>query len=118
MDVVVVGKHLEVSETLRESVNRKAEGLSRYANDARRVDVEFEHIESRSAEDSHSCDVLVHVSRKLLKGHATAADPERALVRAIEKVEEQLRRLHNRRVTKPASRRDGGPGNHNGVSAA
>jgi ribosomal subunit interface protein len=115
MDIVVVGKHVEVSDELKQEVHRKVEPLARFAPDARRVDVEFGHIESRRAEDSHSCDVLVHLNRKLVKGHATAADPEHALDRAVTKAEEQLRRLHERRVDKPVSRRDGGPGNHSGA---
>lgn len=112
MDVVVVGNHVEVSNGLREAIQQRVSTLARYAPDARRVDVEFGHIESRRAEDSHTCDVLVHVKKRLVKSHASAHDVERAFERAIAKTEEQLRRLHERRVDKPQSRRDGGPGNH------
>jgi len=116
MDIVVVGQHVEVSNGLRESVQRKLEPLARYAADTRRVDVEFRRIDSRRAEDSHECDVLVRVKRRLVKGRGTAEDADRALDRAVARVEEQLRRLHERRVGKPGSRRDGGPGNHNGAA--
>jgi ribosomal subunit interface protein len=112
MDVVVVGNHVEVSAGLRALVQQRVEPLARYAPDARRIDVEFGHIEARRAADSHTCDVLVHVKKRLVKGHASAHDPERAFERAVGKAEEQLRRLHERRVDKPQSRRDGGPGNH------
>jgi ribosomal subunit interface protein len=110
MEIVVVGKHVEVTNGLRQEVHRKIEPLSRFAPDARRVDVEFGRIDSKRADDSHSCDVLVHVKRRLVKAHATAVDAEHALDRAVGRVEEQLRRLHERRIDKPVSRRDGGPG--------
>ena len=110
MDVHVVGRHLEIAPELRAAVLAKVTKVGRFAADVRRVDVDFAETEARRAEDRTSCEVLVHVNRHLVKATAHAPAPLPALDRALAKVEQQLRRLHDRRTDKLASRRDGGPG--------
>jgi putative sigma-54 modulation protein len=98
MDVVVVGKHTEVDAALRAHTVDKAQRVTKFANDVRRVDVDYEQHPTRRAEDSHSCEILVHVNHHLVKGTAAATEHVIALERALDKVEEQMRRLHGRRV--------------------
>jgi len=74
------------------------ERVTKFANDVRRVDVEYEQLPTRRAEDSHACEILVHVRQHLVKGTAAATEHVIALERALDKVEEQMRRLHGRRV--------------------
>ena len=98
MDVIVVGKHTEVDSALRALTTEKAQRVTKFASDVRRVDVDFEQHPTRRAEDSHSCEILVHVRQHLVKGTAAATEHVLALDRALDKVEEQMRRLHKRRV--------------------
>lgn len=98
MDVVVVGKHTEVDAALRAHTVDKAQRVTKFASDVRRVDVDYEQHPTRRAEDSHSCEILVHVNQHLVKGTAAATEHLIALERALDKVEEQMRRLHGRRV--------------------
>lgn len=98
MDVVVFGKHVEVPPALRTHTIEKVDRIAKYAKDVRRVDVDYSEHATRRAQDSHECEILVHVNRHLVKGHATAADHHAALDIALEKVEQQMRRLHERRV--------------------
>jgi putative sigma-54 modulation protein len=98
MDVVVVGKHTEIDAALRALTVEKAERVTKFAGDVRRVDVDYEQHPTRRAEDSHSCEILVHVRQHLVKGTAVATEHVIALDRALDKVEEQMRRLHERRV--------------------
>jgi ribosomal subunit interface protein len=98
MDVVVVGKHTEVAPALRALTVERVERITKFASDVRRVDVDYEQHPTRRAEDSHSCEILVHVRQHLVKGTASATEHEIALDRALDKVEEQMRRLHGRRV--------------------
>ena len=117
MDIVVVGKHVEIPGELNEHVRTKCATLTRFAADLRRVDVEFEHSAARRLDEECECAVLAHVKGRLVKGHGSAADLHHAFDRALAKAEEQLRKLHERRVDKPASRRDGGTGTHGGVGS-
>jgi len=98
MDVVVVGKHTEVDSALRALTVQKVERVTKFASDVRRVDVDYEQRPTRRAEDSHSCEILVHVRQQLVKGTAAGTEHAIALDRALDKVEEQMRRLHGRRV--------------------
>jgi putative sigma-54 modulation protein len=99
MDVVVVGKHTEVDAALRGLTIEKLERLTKYANDVRRIDVDFCEERTKRAGDSHSCEILVHVNHHLVKGTASAAEHPTALDKALDKVEHQMRKLHERRVS-------------------
>jgi putative sigma-54 modulation protein len=98
MDVVVVGKHTEIDTALRALTVERVQRITKFANDVRRVDVDYEQLPTRRAEDSHACEILVHVRQHLVKGTAAATEHVIALERALDKVEEQMRRLHERRV--------------------
>jgi putative sigma-54 modulation protein len=98
VDIVVVGKNGDVDSALRTLTIDKVERVSKFASDARRSEVEYEHHPTRRSEDSHTCEILVHVKNHLVKGTAAATEYVLALDRALDKVEQQMRRLHERRV--------------------
>jgi putative sigma-54 modulation protein len=104
MEIVVVGKHGAVDAHLRALTIEKVERVTKFASDARRSEVDYAHHPTRRAEDSHTCEILVHVNHHLVKGMASATEYPTALDRALDKVEQQMRRLHERRV----GRRNGG----------
>jgi putative sigma-54 modulation protein len=98
MDVVVFGKHVEVAPALRAVTLEKLERLGKYAHDVRRIDVDYGLHQTRRAGDSCTCEILAHLTHHLVKGSAAAAEHAMALDLALEKVEHQMRRLHERRV--------------------
>jgi len=71
MDVVVVGKHTEVDSALRALTVEKVERVAKFASDVRRVDVDFTQHPTRRVDDSHACEILVHVRQHLVKGSAS-----------------------------------------------
>jgi len=114
MDVVVFGKHVEVSSRLRTITLEKVERITKYAGDVRRVDVDYDESATKRAADSHTCEILVHLNKHLVKGRGASADHLAALDVALDKVEMQMRRLHERRVR----RRNGVKGDRaNGADA-
>jgi putative sigma-54 modulation protein len=98
MEIVVVGKHGAVDTGLRTLTGEKVERVDKFASDVRRIEVDYAHHPTRRAEDSHTCEILVHVRQHLVKGSAAGAEYGVALDRALDKVEQQMRRLHERRV--------------------
>src|ERR1700690_3203525 len=108
MDIVVVGKHGEVDSKLRAFTVDKVERVNKFASDVRRIDVDYEHHPTRRAEDSHTCEILVHVRQHLVKGTAAATEYGIALDRSLDKVEQQMRRLHERRVGRQSGTRSRG----------
>jgi len=100
MDVVVFGKHAEVDAELRALTQLKLERISKFASDVRRIDVDYGEHQTRRAGDSHTCEILVHVNHHLVKGTAAANEHAVALDMALDKVEIQMRRLHERRINR------------------
>ena len=98
VDVVVFGKHVEVDPALRAITLEKLERIGKYANDVRRIDVDYGEHQTRQAGDSCTCEILVHLTHHLVKGTAAAVEHVMALDLALDKVEHQMRRLHERRV--------------------
>jgi putative sigma-54 modulation protein len=98
MDIVVVGKHGVVDARLRALTIEKVERVNKFASDVRRIEVDYAQTPTKRAEDSHTCEILVHVRQHLVKGTAPATEYVIALDRALDKVERQMRRLHERRV--------------------
>jgi putative sigma-54 modulation protein len=98
VDVVFFGKHVELDPTLRAVTLEKLERISKYANDVRRIDVDYGEHPTRRAGDSCTCEILVHLKQHLVKGSAAATEHVQALDLALDKVEQQMRRLHERRV--------------------
>jgi len=105
MDIVIRGKNVEVSESLRSAALKQMAKLDRFANGFGRAEVDFfEHRNPRIA-DNQVCEVLVHVKGHLLKAHASAAEPFAALAAVVDKVEHQVKRLKEKRVARTHPRR-------------
>jgi len=98
VDVVVFGKHVEVDPALKAVTLEKLERIGKYANDVRRIDVDYGLHQTRRAGDSCTCEILVHLTHHLVKGTAAAVEHAMALDLALDKVDHQMRRLHERRV--------------------
>jgi putative sigma-54 modulation protein len=113
VDVVVFGKHVEVDPALRAVTLEKLERIGKYASDLRRIDVDYGVHQTRRAGDSCTCEILVHLKHHLVKGTASAVEHVMALDLALDKVDHQMRRLHERRVRRgnrargPETRADG-----------
>jgi len=112
VDIVVNARHAEISPALRETARKKIAHLERFASDARRVEVEFSGLASRRSDDALTCEILVHLKGQLVKGVASAAEAPIALDLALEKVTQQMRKLHERRAggLAAARRRSAGSG--------
>jgi ribosomal subunit interface protein len=97
MDIVVNARHADLSPQLRETARKKVAQLERFATDARRIEVEFSDVASRSPADAHTCEILVHLKGQLVKGVGTGAEAPVALDLALDKVRQQMRKRHERR---------------------
>jgi ribosome hibernation promoting factor len=112
MDIVVRGKNVDVSPRLRKLAREKLNKISRFTHDATRVEVDFSELRNRRVADNHVCDVIVHLKRNFVKAHAATSDPGVALDLVMDKVEHQVSRIKEKRVTRShAGRRHRGPPN-------
>jgi len=117
MDIVVRGKNVEVPARLRKLARAKVRKISRLTHDAGRVEVDFSELRNRRVAANQVCDVIVHLKRNFVKAHAAATEPAAALDLVLDKVEHQVARIKEKRVTRThAARRGRAAGNDAGAS--
>lgn len=109
MEIVVRHKHGRVPQALRTVADEKVGRVARFLRDVKRIDVEFDDERNPRVAESDLCEILVHVKGTLLKAHSAAGTPEAALDLAIDKMEHQARKLHERRVTRSHPKRSRRP---------
>ena len=117
MDVVVRGKNRPVPARLKALAHEKVARIARFTHDAGRVEVDFCEFASRRVADRQQCEITVHLKRHFVKAHASAAEPEAALDLVIDKVEHQVARIKDKRVTRTHARGNGNGSNGNGHGA-
>jgi putative sigma-54 modulation protein len=107
MDIVVRGKNVDVPPRLRKLAREKVRKISRFTHDAGRVEVDFSELRNRRVPDNQVCDVIVHLKRNFVKAHAAATEPAAALDLVLDKVEHQVARIKEKRVTRTHAARRG-----------
>jgi len=113
MDIVVRGKNVDVPPRLRKLAREKIRKISRFTHDAGRVEVDFSELRNRRVADNQVCDVIVHLKRNFVKAHAAASEPAAALDLVLDKVEHQVARIKEKRVSRthaPRRNRDASSG--------
>ncbi len=124
MDVVVTGRHTEVPEKFRQTVQDKLAKIPSLAPKAHRVDVELSHERNpRQAASSERVEITVRGKGPVVRAEAASEDAGAAFDIAFGKLLERLRRsrdrvkVHHGRQT-PASLRLTDPANGNGNGVA
>jgi ribosomal subunit interface protein len=98
MDIVVKGRNVEVPDHYRERVGEKLTRLERYDRKTIRVDVELFH--ERNPRQSKNCqrvEITLQGKGSPVRAEARAGDFYAALDCATSKLENRLRRMHDRR---------------------
>jgi putative sigma-54 modulation protein len=105
MDIVVRGRNRRVPSRLQAVAREKLSKITRFTHDAGRVEVDFSEVRNRRVGDNQMCEVTVHLKRHFVKAHAAAREPEAALDLVIDKVEHQVARIKEKRVSRSHPRR-------------
>jgi putative sigma-54 modulation protein len=108
MDIVVRGKNRTVPARLQAITREKVGKIARFTHDAGRVEVDFSEVHTARVSERQLCEITVHLKRRFLKAHAAAAEPDTALDLALAKVEHQVARLKDKRVSRSHPRRGNG----------
>ncbi|MFI6031266.1 ribosome hibernation-promoting factor, HPF/YfiA family [Amycolatopsis magusensis] len=98
MDIVVKGRNVEVPEHYRAHVSEKLSRLERYDKKVIRYDVELFHEPNRrQAKNCQRVEITVVGKGPAVRAEACAGDFYAALDVAVNKLENRLRRSHDRR---------------------
>ncbi|GAB2680035.1 ribosome-associated translation inhibitor RaiA [Saccharopolyspora gloriosae] len=98
MDIVVKGRNVEVPEHYREHIADKLTRLERYDRKTIRADVELFHERNpRQAKSCQRVEITLKSRGPAVRAEAAAGDFYAALDSATSKLENRLRRMHDRR---------------------
>ena len=106
MDLTVTGRHIQVSQHLRERLDDRLDKVSQLAPTIHRVDVVVTH--ERQARNSESVEVTCYGRGPVIRAEASADDEYAALDAAFDKLTERLRRAADRRRVSRGKRPDTG----------
>jgi len=98
VDIVVRGRNVEVPDHYRQHVEDKLSRIERYDHKVIRVDVELHH--ERNPRQASACQRVEMTCKSrgpVVRSEACAADFYSALDLALDKLENRLRRAHDRR---------------------
>ena len=98
MEIVVTGRHVQVSERFRRHLDEKLAKVPQLAPRVQRLDVVVTH--EANKRQSKACDrveITCHVKGPVVRAEAVADDKYGALDIAMDKLLERLRRDHDRR---------------------
>jgi ribosomal subunit interface protein len=98
VDIVVRGRHIELSDRFREHVAGKLAKVERYDGKCHRIDVEVSgESNPRLADQAVRIELTCHGKGPVIRAEASADEKYAALDLAVTKLEEQLRRAADRR---------------------
>ena len=115
MEIVICGRNVEVPEHFRDHTTEKLARLGRYDHKIMRLSVELSHANNpRQAKTCQSVEITGRGRGPVVRAVACAGDFYSAMDLALQRIEERLRRAHDRRLHKAGRRRVavgvGGPG--------
>lgn len=98
MDIVVTGRHTEVSERFRRLVEEKLSKIAQLAPKVQRADVELSHERNpRQSQTSEKVEITLRGKGPVIRAEASSDDKNAALDIALGKLGERLRRTRDRR---------------------
>ena len=98
MEIVVTGRHTQVSERFRSHLDDKLAKVPQLAPRVQRLDVVVTHeVNKRQSKASDRVEITCHVKGPVVRAEAVADDKYAALDIAMDKLLERLRRDHDRR---------------------
>lgn len=98
MEIVVRGRHIEVSDRFREHVTQKLAKIERYDGKCHRVDVEVsQESNPRLADQAVRIEITCHGKGPVIRAEAAADEKHAALDIAYGRLVERLRRAADRR---------------------
>jgi len=105
VEIVVKGRHCEVSDRFRDHVEEKLTKLEKFDQRIIRIDVEVSEEHNPRLSDQSACvEITIRSKGPVLRAEAAAENKMTALDRAVEKLSAQARKAHDRRRVHHGSR--------------
>lgn len=109
MQVIIKGRHLEVTPRLQGVIEHKLQRFSRFVDEDIRVEVTLIEEQTRSARDRFSVQLMIHDSTHPVHSEARGVNVNSALDVVVDKVITQISRQKDRQTTKVRSTKHNAP---------
>jgi putative sigma-54 modulation protein len=97
MELTVRGHDLQISDELREFAARRTDGLDRLLDNIVDAKLELRRTHQRTSGGSIAAQITIQTGRNILRAEERDGDALRAVDLAINKIERQARRVHEKR---------------------
>lgn len=97
MEIIVTGKNMEVSDRVREYVDKRAGRLDRYLANIEEASLQLTRASAKSAEDRHIAQLTVRTKGIMLRAEESAADVFTAFDAVLDKMYRQITRYKTKR---------------------
>jgi putative sigma-54 modulation protein len=100
VDIQIRGNGVDVNEDLFAFVNRRATRLDRLLNHVVDAKLELRAIHNRVGPDTTAAQITIQSGREVLRAEERHPEPIVAIDQAFDKLERQIRRVHDKRTTR------------------
>ncbi len=107
MDIVIQGRNVEVSDSLRGTVEDKLSRLVRFLDGMERAEVRFLEERNPRIADKEVCEVTMHGHGHVVRASAAAGDSFAAVDRVVDKLEHRIEKLKGKLAGRSHPRRHG-----------
>lgn len=97
MELLVHGRNIEITDWVREYVEKKVGKLERYLAQAREARAELTHSPTRAAEDRYTAQITVWANGQILRAEESTSDIFASIDATVDKMYRQLTRFKGRR---------------------
>ena len=97
MELVITGRNMEISDGMREYIEKKAGRLDRYLRGIDEASLELTRESAKSADDRHIAQLTVRVRGTILRAEERSADVFTAFDAVLDKMYRQIIRYKTRR---------------------
>ncbi len=97
MKTSVHGRNMEVTDWIREYVEKKVGKLERYLPEAKEARAELAHADTRSAQDRYTAQLTIWADRQILRSEESTGDVFASVDASVDKMYRQIERYKGRR---------------------
>jgi putative sigma-54 modulation protein len=103
MEIQVRGNGVRINDGLREFIDRRATRLDRMVDRVVDAKLELRALHNRVGPDTTAAQITIRSGREVLRAEERAADQMVAIDQAFDKLERQIRRVHDKRSRRHAA---------------
>src|SRR5215204_2716913 len=103
MEIQVRGNGVRINDGLREFIDKRATRLDRIVDRVVDAKLELRDLHNRVGPDTTAAQITIRSGREVLRAEERAADQMVAIDQAFDKLERQIRRVHDKRSRRHAA---------------